>query len=365
MRYYLLAGELSGDQHGAALIRAIKAIDSEATFRGMGGDACAAEGMDLHRHYKAQNVMGFSEIIRHLPKLLRFLNETKKDLLDWKPDVVIPIDYPGFNLRIAKFAHQKGFPVDYFIPPQIWAWHSSRAFTLKKYCRQIFCILPFEPDFYKRYGITATYVGNPLTDEIAFGPSDQRQANTLLLMPGSRPMEIKKMLPVMLEASEKLSHFQEVVVAGLRTIPAELYHEVQQYPKARVVFDETRDWLQKAEAALITSGTATLEGGLAGIPLVVCYKGNPISVALARKLIQVPYISLVNLIGNPGFLSGKIGQPLVIECIQENCTPNKLAEALKVTLAQREKLIHQFLILRKQLNHKEGIAVAAKHIVFK
>jgi lipid-A-disaccharide synthase len=363
MRYYILAGELSGDQHGAELIRAIKSLDPKASFRGMAGDACAAEGMEIQRHYNQQNVMGFSEILRHLPKLLRFLKESQKDLLAWKPDVVIPIDYPGFNLRMAKFAHRHGFPVDYFIPPQVWAWHSSRALKLKAYCRQIFCILPFEPTFYAKYGVKATYVGNPLMRQISFIPIHERDRRTLLLMPGSRPMEIKKMLPVMLKAASQLDEFEEVVVAGLEVVPKELYTTAKAFPKVKVVFNETEHWLKKAGAAFITSGTATLEGALAGIPLVVCYKGHPLSVAIAKRLINVPFISLVNLIGNQGIFTGEKGEAIVKECIQEACEPDRLVSALRDTLANTQVLMEKYAYIRSQLGDAVGIEQAAKGIV--
>lgn len=363
MRYYILAGELSGDQHGAELMRAIKSVDPNASFRGMAGDACAAEGMEIQRHYNQQNVMGFSEILRHLPKLLRFLKESKKDLLAWKPDLVIPIDYPGFNLRMAKFAHRHGFPVDYFIPPQVWAWHSARAYKLKAYCRQIFCILPFEPAFYEKYGVNATYVGNPLIRQISFVPINERDPRTLLLMPGSRPMEIKKMLPVMLQAASQLNEFQEVVVAGLQVVPRELYQRAEAFPKVKVVFNETEVWLKKAGAAFITSGTATLEGALAGIPLVVCYKGHPLSVAIAKRLINVPFISLVNLIGNQGIFSGKQGMAIVKECIQEKCKPEDLVHSMRETLANSHALQEKYILIRYHLGDTEGLERAAKDMV--
>lgn len=363
MRYYVMAGELSGDMHAAALIRAIRKRDPDAEFRGLGGDLCREAGMYLHRHYSVQNVMGFVEILRHLPQLLRFLKASRMDMLEWKPDVLILVDYPGFNLRMAKFGKQAGIPVDYFIPPQVWAWNRSRVLKLKKYCRQLLCILPFEPAFYQNYGITASYVGNPLLEHWPEHEQTNRETGTLLLMPGSRSMEVKRILPEMLKAAQNMPEFSKIVVAGVSILPESLYHEIIGDAPVQLDMDSAKHWQKRAEAAFVTSGTATLEAALAGIPQVVCYRGQSLSVALARLLIKVPYISLVNLLANPGAVNGIPGNPVVPECIQNECNSENLVRNMRQVLENRNFIQEQYKAIRNRLSTAPGADAAAELII--
>jgi lipid-A-disaccharide synthase len=344
MRYYLLAGEFSGDMHAAGLIRAIKELDPKAEFRGMGGDLCSNEGMVLHRHYLEQNVMGFVEIVKHLPKLLRFLRASKKDLLEFKPDMVIPIDYPGFNLRIMKFAFRNNIPICYFIPPQVWAWHSSRAKSLAKCCKKLLCILPFEPKFYETYNAKAIYTGNPLVFELNKLPAKERKKNKVLLLPGSRPMEVKKTLPVMIEALKKFPGLTPCIGA-VNSIPETLYSQLA--PDIERVYGNTRELMQTSRIGLVCSGTATLEAALLGLPQIVCYAGNQLSVAIARKLIRVPYISLVNLIAN---------KEIVKELIQDELTKENIQTQIETLLNTPNDIYPDFNSLLGQHNSYEKAA---------
>jgi len=348
MRYYLLAGEYSGDMHAAGLIRAIRRTDPDAEFRGLGGDLCEKAGMTLHRHYMQQNVMGFVEILKHLPSLLKFLRETKKDILHYKPDVVIPVDYPGFNLRIMKFAHQHAIPVYYFIPPQVWAWHASRAKSLAKCCKKVLCILPFEPGFYTRYAANAVYVGHPLLNELSKLPERERDNKKVLLLPGSRPMEVTRTLPVMLESLKRFPEL-EPCIGAVESVPEVLYNRIA--PDTERVYGETRTLMQTASIGLVCSGTATLEAALLGLPQVVCYAGNSLSVALARQLIRVPFISLVNLIA---------GKEIVKELIQEELNADTLEAEIRNLLNRAPGTLYpDFLSI---LGQNDSYAKAAAEI---
>lgn len=296
MRFYVVAGEASGDVHAAGLIRAIKRQCPDAEFRGMGGDACAEAGMVLHRHFAQQNYMGFAEIVTHLPQIFKNIRETVADIQKYQPDVVIPVDYPGFNFQVMKRVHALGIPVDYFIPPQIWAWRRGRAKTLARYTRRRLVVFPFEPDFYASMGVAVDYIGNPLLDELSYSSNTSREgAPVLALLPGSRRLEVKHILPIMVKAAQ--SWPVPVVVCGMRHLPESLYKPALD-AGFELVYNQTTQTLRRAEQAWVASGTATLETALLGVPQVVCYKASAISVGIARRLIRVPYISLVNLLLN-------------------------------------------------------------------
>lgn len=335
MTYYLIAGERSGDLHGANLIKGIKESDPEASFRGWGGDGMVAEGMELVTHYKDTAFMGFLEVAQNLHKIFGFLDKCKKDILEHKPDVLILIDYPGFNLRIASFARKNGFKVFYYISPKVWAWNQKRALKIKANVDRMFVIFPFEVDFYKKYDYEVDYVGNPLMDAIAGfqpDPDFSKKHNlegqrVIALLPGSRRQEIVNMLDTMLTVQP---HFPDhkFVIAGVSNLPESLYEKFKTLPNVQVVFEATYDILSIAEAALVTSGTATLETALLNIPEVVCYRTSGFSYFVAKSLIRVPFISLVNLI---------LEREVVRELIQSELNTQDLVKELGAIVEGGEK----------------------------
>lgn len=327
MKYYLIAGERSGDLHGSNLIKGIRANDPDAQFRGWGGDMMEAEGMHLVTHYKDTAFMGFLEVVMNLRTITGFLKKCKADITDYQPDALILIDYPGFNLRIAAFAKARGLKVFYYISPKVWAWNQKRAWKIKANVDHMFVIFPFEVDFYKKYDYRVDYVGNPLMDAIAaFTPDpDFRKSNSLddrpiiALLPGSRKQEIIGMLNAMLTTQKHFPQYQ-YVIAGVKNLPSSLYDQYLAGGKATIVYESTYDLLSVAKAALVTSGTATLETALLKVPEVVCYRTSAISYALAKRLIRIPFISLVNLILN---------KEAVRELIQDELNEAELVKELK------------------------------------
>jgi len=348
MKYYLIAGERSGDLHGANLMKGIKANDPEAEFRGWGGDMMQTEGIDLVTHYKDTAFMGFLEVALNIRKIAGFLKKCKRDILAYKPDVIILIDYPGFNLRIAAFGKQNGIKTFYYISPKVWAWNQKRAWKIKKNVDQMFVIFPFEIDFYKKFDFKVDYVGNPLMDAIdAFKPDpDFKKKNNLdenlaiiALLPGSRRQEIINMLDLMLTVQPHFSGYQ-FVIAGVKNLPASLYDKYEAINNVSIVYESTYDLLSVSEAALVTSGTATLETALLNIPEVVCYKTSGFSYAVAKRLIKVPFISLVNLI---------MEKEVVRELIQDELNEQELVAELAAILeggVKRETLLKQYFELQ-------------------
>jgi lipid-A-disaccharide synthase len=336
MKYYLVAGERSGDLHGSNLIKGIRESDPEADFRGWGGEMMQSEGMELVTHYKDTAFMGFLEVVLNLHKISGFLKKCKSDILSYHPDALILIDYPGFNLRIAAFAKSKGIKVFYYISPKVWAWNQKRAWKIKKNVDHMFVIFPFEIDFYKKFDYRVDYVGNPLMDAIeAFKPDAAfREKNgiplhkpVIALLPGSRHQEIVSMLDVMLKVQQRFPDHQ-FVIAGVKNLPASLYTDADPTGRSIIVYESTYDLLNVATAALVTSGTATLETALFKVPEVVCYKTSGFSYAIAKRLIRVPFISLVNLI---------MDREVVRELIQDDFNENLLANELASILPGGEK----------------------------
>lgn len=327
MKYYLIAGERSGDLHGSNLIKGIRANDPDAEFRGWGGDMMEAEGMSLVTHYKDTAFMGFLEVVMNLRTISGFLKKCKADILEYQPDALILIDYPGFNLRIASFAKSKGLKVFYYISPKVWAWNQKRAWKIKSNVDHMFVIFPFEVDFYRKYDYPVDYVGNPLMDAItAFRPDPDFRRNhnldnrpIIALLPGSRRQEIIGMLDTMLTTQKHFPGYQ-YVIAGVKNLPATLYDQYLSSGKAVIVYESTYDLLSVADAALVTSGTATLETALLKVPEVVCYRTSAISYALAKRLIRIPFISLVNLI---------LEKEAVRELIQDELNEGNLVAELK------------------------------------
>ena len=308
MKYYLIVGEASGDLHASCLMHSLKEKDHDAEFRFFGGDLMAAEGGTIVRHYRELAYMGFIPVLLHLPTILKNMKMCKRDIVEWRPDVVILVDYPGFNLKIAKFLKQKtSIPVFYYISPKIWAWKEYRIKNIKRDVDQLFSILPFEVPFFEvKHHYPIHYVGNPTADEVRrFKASYDGRFPTfskpvIAILAGSRLHEIKDNLPVMLRATDHLANRFQLVVAGAPSVPHDYYLQFFGNRKVEIVYDQTYPLLMNAHAALVTSGTATLETALFDVPQVVCY-ATPlprlISV-LRRILLKVKYVSLVNLIAD-------------------------------------------------------------------
>ena len=309
MKYYLIAGEASGDLHASRLMRSLKAHDAEAEFRFYGGDLMQAEGGTLVKHYSELAYMGFVPVLLHLPTILRNMRQCKEDIRRWMPDVVILVDYPGFNLKIADYVkHHSICPVYYYISPKIWAWKEYRIKDIKRNVDELFSILPFEVDFFeKKHHYPIHYVGNPTADEVKewrlTPPSqggDGGGSPVIALLAGSRKQEIKDNLPTMIKAAQKFEKDYELVLAGAPSIDEAYYQRFLEGTNVRLVKNQTYDVLSKAHAALVTSGTATLETALFGVPQVVCYE-TPLPWLigwLRKKLLKVKYVSLVNLIAD-------------------------------------------------------------------
>ena len=327
MKYYLIAGEASGDLHASNLVKAIHPLDPSAILRGWGGDRMSAAGVTIVKHYRELAFMGFVEVLLNLRTIFRNLAACKRDIEAFNPDVLVLIDYPGFNMRIAEWAKARGIKVIYYISPQIWAWRARRVHRIHRIVDEMMVILPFEAAFYERYGYSVHYVGHPLLDALAgyVPPPDFREQNGLTvapiiaLLPGSRKQEIRRILPVMLTLAERYPALQ-FVVAGAPSMERSYYEGfLAVAPNAHLVSGQTYDLLSSSEVALVASGTATLETALLNVPEAVCYRGGAISVWIARRLIKIRFISLVNLI---------MDEEVVRELIQEDCTPEALAQEL-------------------------------------
>jgi lipid-A-disaccharide synthase len=321
MKLYLIAGEASGDLHGANLVRALFRRRPDLECRAWGGDRMEQAGATVVKHYRDLAFMGFWEVLKNLRVILRNLAFCKKDIAEFRPDALVLIDYPGFNLRIARWAKRRGYRVVYYISPQIWAWHSDRVRQIQRDVDAMLVILPFETEFYSRFGVQAHFVGHPLLDVIE-SPADPagRDERLIVLLPGSRAQELRRILPAMLSVVPDFPAHR-FVVAAADSLPESAYRELlAAYPQVELVRGKTYELLRKAGAALVKSGTSTLETALHGTPEVVCYAGNPISYAIAKRLVQIKYISLVNLI---------MDRPLVRELIQHELNRENLRIALQ------------------------------------
>ncbi len=350
MKYYVIAGEASGDLHGANLIKALRQEDAQADFRGFGGDLMQKEGALLDKHCSELAFMGFVEVVANLGTIFKNMKLAKEAVLAYKPDALILIDFPGFNLKIAQFAKEKGIPVFFYISPKVWAWNQKRVLKIKKVVDHLFCILPFEVEFYKTWGMEVDYVGNPLMDAIGAHKADKNFRKThqlsekpiIALLPGSRKMELKHVLPDMLAASDVFPDY-ECVLAGAPMLSQTDYAPYLGNRKIKIITNATYDLLLNAQAALVTSGTATLETALLKCPEVVLYKGNRLSVAIARLLVNIKFISLVNLI---------LDKQVVKELIQEDCNPAEIATQLGPLLSdtpQRAQMLSDYKALAKRV----------------
>jgi lipid-A-disaccharide synthase len=364
MKYYIIAGEASGDLHGSNLILALKRQDAAADIRCWGGDKMQEAGATLIKHYRDLAFMGFAEVVLHLRTILRNLRFCKEDILSFQPDVLILIDYPGFNLRVAKWAKAQKIKVIYYISPQVWAWKENRVPDMKKSIDRLITILPFEKKYFKeRWNWEVDYAGHPLMEEInnfLLSPLEAplSEKPVIALLPGSRKQEIRKKLPVMLEVSRRFPDYQ-FIVARAPGLESSFYDSfLEGYPNVSAFSGKTYLILRQATAAMVTSGTATLETALLGIPQVVCYKGNEISYQIAKRLVKIRYISLVNLILN---------QEAVKELIQNEFNAQNVGDELSMILpggTKREKIIQDYAVLKTSLQSEAtASSTAAKMIV--
>ncbi len=331
MKYYIIAGERSGDLHASNLVRALLRLRPATRFRGFGGDAMKEAGVEVVIHYDRLAFMGF-EAVLNFYKIARYMAACRRDIISYNPDALILVDYGGFNRQMAAFGKKNSIPVFYYIPPKVWAWRQSRAWQLKRTVSRMFVILPFEKAFFEKYGMHAEYVGNPVLDAIRGfqpDPSFCEKAGIspsrplVALLPGSRRMELERIVPLMAQVASSRPDVQ-FVVAAVQNLPQSLYGPLHRQSNVTFVFDATYDLLTHASAAIVTSGTATLETALFRVPQVVVYKAGSIEYAIARRVVKVPFISLVNLIAN---------KPVVRELIQNDATPQAVQHELTQLLA--------------------------------
>ena len=362
MKYYLIAGEASGDLHASNLIKALKHIDVDADFRAMGGDAIEGAGAKLSKHYSEMSFMGFIEVLQNMSTIRKTFDFIKKDIQNFNPTALILIDFSGFNLRIAKWAHERGILVHYYIAPQVWASRSSRVEKIRAYVDHLYVTLPFELEFYHKHNYEATFVGHPLIDAMA--SSNETDTNQFLsdqglgerpiiaLLPGSRKQEISRILPELVKATKDFTDF-DIVVAGAPSQTPSFYQPYLMGSK--IIFGKTQQLLQAAHLAVVTSGTATLETALIGTPQVVVYKTSPVSYAIGKRIVTLKYISLVNLI---------LDRMAVKELIQNECSPEKIKAAIDELLdgAVRERMTQDYLELVKALGDSGASERTAKAI---
>jgi lipid-A-disaccharide synthase len=364
MKYYLVAGEASGDLHGANLIKALKEKDSQANFRYFGGNLMEAEGGTLVKHYASMAYMGFVEVALNLRTILQNMKACKKDIKAWQPDVLILIDFPGFNLKIAEFAKSLGLMVCFYISPKVWAWNQKRVYKIKQVVDHLFCILPFEVNFYRQFDMQVDYVGNPLLDAVAsFKPNpDFLKQNNLegkkiiALLPGSRKQEISRLLPEMIKLAQRFMEY-EFVIAGAPSFDMIYYQQYLDGAQLPIIFNATYDILHHAEAAVVASGTAVLETALFNVPQVAVYKANLLMVVIARAFLKIKYITLVNLILN---------EPAIKELIQEDCNTAKLTDELTLLLhnpAYNTQMLQKYKHLHRLMGTPGASAKAAALII--
>lgn len=362
MRYYIIAGEASGDLHGANLLKVLFKAEPDAEVRFWGGDLMQQVGGTLVKHYKDLAFMGFAEVITNLRTILKNIEFCKKDIKAFNPDVIIFIDYPGFNMRIAKWAKQQGFDTHYYISPQIWAWKEGRIKAIKRDVNQMYVILPFEKDFYeKKHQYPVHYVGHPLLDEIEefkknqsgnFNEKHQLDDRPIIaLLPGSRKQEISRLLTEMLRIVNDYSQFQ-FVIAGAPSLNAAFYQPFIKQENVKLILNDTYNLLNNAYAAIVTSGTATLETALFNVPQVVVYKGNEISYQIAKRIINLKYISLVNLI---------MDEPIVTELIQNECNTTNIKKEFDKVINKNYR--GEMFVKYRELSEKLGGGGASERVV--
>jgi lipid-A-disaccharide synthase len=368
MRYFIIAGEQSGDLHGSNLVKGLFEADNSSEIFCWGGDLMESAGATLLVHYRKMNFMGFISVLKNLGAISRNLNLCKRHITEYNPDIVIFIDYPGFNLRMAEFAKSAGYKTFWYISPKLWAWNEGRVKKIKKFIDRLYIIFPFEVDFYKKHEITLEYFGNPLVDETerriaSFSSKEEISKNlgindkpVIALLAGSRKHEIEHILPEMVKMVHNLPGYR-FVLAGVKNIPDELYKRIIGTEPVLLIKDRTYEILYVASAALVTSGTATLEAALHGTPQVVCYKGDFLSMIIAWIVIKVKYISLVNLI---------MEREVVRELIQYDLRESNVLMELKAILPggeKREKILSDYKILKEKLGPAGASVRIAREMV--
>ena len=360
MRYYIIAGEASGDLHGSNLIKEIKKLDPSSEFRCWGGDLLKEQSNNLVKHYKTYSYMGFYEVFINLKKILNNISICKKDILEFKPDAIIYVDFPGFNMRIARWAKSKNFTNHFYISPQIWAWKENRIKTIRKVIDQMFVILPFEKEYYKKLKYDVFYVGHPLLDVLNENIKQNLKREKLIaLLPGSRDQEISKILPVMLSVTKYFKKYQFTICAAPSKTKSyyEKFIKVYNCENVNIVENQTYNVLRKSSAALVASGTATLEAALIKTPQIVCYKSSWISILIGKFLLRnIKFISLVNLILN---------KSAVKELIQSDLSTKNILKELEIILSEdgKEKIIEYYNELENLLNKKGASRETAKKII--
>ncbi|MFY0252420.1 lipid-A-disaccharide synthase [Chitinophaga sp. 30R24] len=361
MKYYIIAGEASGDLHGSNLVKQLRELDTSADIRSWGGDLMEAAGAKVVKHYKDLAFMGFVEVLMNLRTILHNIDLCKKDIAAFKPDVLVLVDYPGFNMRIAEWGKQQGFKIVYYISPQVWAWKENRVKKIKQNVDKLLCILPFEQEFYRKWQYDVEYVGHPLVEVIKAAkeqPADAPLSDkpVIAILPGSRKQEVSVKLPIMLTMARHFPEYQFIVAQAPSLDDHFLESLTGHHPNVTMVKGQTYKLLRQAKAALVTSGTATLETALFGVPQVVCYKGNPISYFFAKRLIKVKYISLVNLV---------MDKLVVKELIQHDLTAANLLKELTALLKEddtRKQVMKDYATLWHKLGEKNASRRAAEVI---
>tara|TARA_Y100000768_G_scaffold87573_1_gene62798 strand:+ start:1609 stop:2703 length:1095 start_codon:yes stop_codon:yes gene_type:complete len=361
MKYYIIAGEASGDLHGSKVMESIKKLDKKAKFRFWGGEKMKGIGGEIVKHINQLSFMGFWEVLKNIKTILKNISFCKSDINTYQPDKIIYVDYPGFNMIIAKWAKINGFQNHFYISPQIWAWKESRIKKIKLYIDYLYVILPFEKEYYKKkHDLNVHYVGHPLVEII----SDERKNKDLFpltltkpviaLLPGSRKQEIKKMIPVFKSVIHHFSNY-EFIIAGVSNIGKEWYDEILKDDKIKIVYDKTYNLLKRSTAAIVTSGTATLETALFNVPQIVCYKSSLFSYLVGKLFIKLKFISLVNII---------MEREVVKELIQKDCSKNNIVYELSKLLKKQNNLRvkNEYKKLRNRLGKKETSLKVAKLI---
>lgn len=356
MKYYIISGETSGDNHASAVIKKLTLLDTNASFRGMGGDASEQAGLQLCIHQKEMAIMGFWEVLINLRKIVKNLKRIKADIAEWGPDVILLVDYPGFNFKIAKYANTLKISVHYYISPKVWAWKESRVKRIKQDVSHLYSILPFEKEYFKKHNVESIYVGNPskeTVDEYLSTHPTKPTKKSIAVLPGSRASEISRSLPIMLDALNAYKEY-DILVAQAPGFDAAFYH---QYDKdLTLIPNNMYGLLAQCQVAIVTSGTATLETALMGVPQVVCYQAGNISYQIAKAIIKLKYISLVNLI---------LDKPVITELIQDDFNAEQLREELRQLLVDdaRKKQIHDdYAALHKTLGSQHPSDEVAQHL---
>ena len=369
LKLYIIAGEASGDLHGSNLMKHLKAENSEIEFRFWGGDKMQQQGGTLVKHIKDLAFMGFLEVLKNIKTILNNIRFCKNDIAAFQPDALILIDYPGFNLRIAEWAKSQGIKVYYYVSPQVWAWKQSRVHKIKKCVDELYVILPFEKDFYKKFDFDVHYLGHPLLDavddfkativdkQLIYSENNLSDKPIIALLPGSRKQEVAMKLPIMLNAVRSFKEHQ-IVIAGAPSLSEDFYLQFIKQSD-QIIFGKTYDLLEISEAALVTSGTATLETALLNVPEVVCYKGNRITLMLAKRFVKIKFIALVNLI---------MDKEVVKELIQENLNKNNLVQQLELLLndeAKKTQIKADYELLKDKLYTGQSATEVAADIIKK